>query len=85
MLGKLTTSPVFENNGFMKKRSGSVLSYNVVSLPAPGTSGSVLKHVLHCSAILFWLLYPSGHSSAEALSACFWQCLVPGLKVVCFN
>ena len=37
------------------------------------------------SGIVFWLLYPSGQLSAEALLACCWQYLVLGLNAVNFN
>ena len=36
---------------------------------------------MHC-ALLFWLLFPSGQVSTQALLACGGQCVVPGQDVV---
>lgn len=62
------------------------MSYHVVSLfPKPGDSGTVSSMWCVYSALLSWLLYPSGQLSGEALFGCRGQCLVPALNVAHFN
>ena len=77
-------SSVLDYNGSMKKRSYSALQCNVPYSPGPVTSRSVSSVCFMHSALICWLLYPSGQLSAETLFACCGQCLVPGLNVVCF-
>ena len=69
----------------MKKRSCSALQYSVSYSPGPSASWSVSSVCCVHSAIVSWLLYPLGESSAEALFACCSQCLVPSLNAVHFN
>ena len=78
-------SPVHEGNGLMKKRSYSALPCGVPCAPGPGTFGNIASLCGMCSAVLSWPLYPSGQSSAEAVFACYGQCLVPALNVAHFN
>ena len=64
----------------------SSMHFHVVSPVSQGLvlpGASPMRAV--CSAVLSWLLYPSGQSSAEALFACCGQCFVPDLNVVHFN
>ena len=58
------TPPVLDGNGFMKRRSSSVRHVASCS-PGPGASRSVSDVCCLCSAVLSWLLYPSGQSSAR--------------------
>ena len=53
--------------------------------PGPGASGSVSGMCCMHSAVVFWLLYPSGQASAEAVLACNGQCLVLGQIMASFN
>lgn len=50
-----------------------------------GTLGNISGVCCVHSALVFWLLYPSGQLSAEALCACCEHSLVLGQSVVSFN
>lgn len=68
--GKSTTSLVLEGNSLMKKRSSSAVppcGHVVSCSPGPGVSGSVSNVCCVCSAVVFWLFYPLGQSSAASL------------------
>ena len=67
VLGEPVIFPAPESNGFIKKRS--------YIPPGPGTPGSVSGVCCVHSAAVFWLLFPSGQSSAEFLLSCSGQCL----------
>lgn len=84
-IGKSAMSPGFQDIGLMKKRSSSAQTCRASCSPGTGTLGVVSNLFCICSDILSWLLYLLGHSSTEALLACYGQCLVPGVHVVHFN
>ena len=64
--------PAAENDGYIKKGSYTI-------------QGLVLQEVFLVYTVLFWLLFPSGQSSAEFLLACSRECLDLSHCVVSFN
>ena len=69
----------------MNKRSYSVLQYSISGSARPDASGTVSNVCSLRSAVVSWLLYPSGQSSTDVLFACCQQCLVPSLNILSFN
>lgn len=57
----------------------------VIKCLGPGVSESVSSVSCVCSAVMFWLHYPSDQSSAESLLACNEQCLDLCQTVVSFT
>ena len=68
--------PAPESNGFMKKDF-----YDVQGLALQEVSLACAM----CILLLFWLLYPSGKSSARFLFAGPGECLDHGQSVASFN
>ena len=63
-------SPVLEGNGLKKKRSCCALLGSNTSSPEAGPARSISSVCFVCSAVVSWLLYPSGQSSAEIFFTC---------------
>lgn len=75
MLGKPVNIPAPERNGFMKK---------VIYFSELGALGIVSGVCCVHSAVVFWLLFSPGQSSAVP-PYLQWQCLDFGQSVVSFN
>ena len=74
---KVSYFPIVDSNGLIKKKTCSTSWCSLRCSPGPSTTGSVFNVCCMCSAVVSWLLYPSGQSCARGCPCLLWATFGP--------